>query len=430
MQLKNTWLPADYPDNENALQVSQAKQSNLITESNDTIYDAISSWWCKPLGHSHPLVIDSIHEQLKLFEHHIPANAWNLTIEKLSNKLVGIFDDMDKVLYASDGSSAIEIAMKLSYETRVLLGDPKRSKFVALSGAYHGETIFTLGVCGLKSYTANFSLLLAENYFIDNVVYVSDKNDPLWNDSQFDHKLWKEYFSQIAESTTALIFEPIVQGAAGMKFISRDFLYHLAMTAKQYDIHVIADEIMVGLGRLGVLSVTKDIIGIEPDIVCFAKNLTAGSIPMSVAVVNKHLVDIYRRYNKPFHHSHTHSCNALAANVAYNYLMYLESSDLLANVKEIERVLTDMFINFKSEFNYVLEHRILGTIAALKLDASLVNLSSLHDIGISNGIYLRNIGDVLYVMLPLNTTHGELGDIYSKLSGVFSSLALFEHRLI
>lgn len=188
MQLKHTWLPAASPDSLAALKVTKAQGSYLTLDSGAQIYDAISSWWCKPLGHRHPLVINSIMEQLNDFEHHIPANAFNDTIEELSSQLVSIFSTMDKVMYASDGSSAVEIAMKLSHESRVLEQTPQRSKFLALSGAYHGETIFTLSVCGINSYKSTFANLLQENYFIDEVPYVSSRLDPRWNECNFNQE--------------------------------------------------------------------------------------------------------------------------------------------------------------------------------------------------------------------------------------------------
>ena len=336
MPLNYTWLPADRPDMQNTnLHIYMAKGSYLITHDGKEIYDAISSWWCKPMGHQHPLVTKSIIEQLEYFEHHIPANAWNSTIEKLSCRLVQIFTQMDKVMYASDGSSAVEIAMKLSYETRILGQQSHRNKFIAMNGAYHGETLFTLGVCGIPAYTINYAALLQNNYFIDNISYVNGTDDPRWLECNFDREYWENFFAQHAINATALIIEPVVQGAAGMKIISRDFLIKIINLARQHDLHIIADEIMVGLGRLGCYSVSKEILNCEPDLACFAKNLTAGSIPMSAVVINRSISNQFRMHNQLFPHSHTHSCNAIAAAVAVNYLNWLDNSDVLFQVTDV-----------------------------------------------------------------------------------------------
>lgn len=429
MKLKYTWLPASTPDNNsNTIQITHAHGSTLTTENQQVIYDAISSWWCKPLGHTHPLVINSIHEQLKYFEHHIPAQAWNETIETLSTILVKIFSQMDKVVYACDGSSAIEIAMKLSIESRVLQEQTTRNKFVALDGAYHGETVFTLGVCGIDSYKANFIELLHKNHFIQHIVYVNNRQDPLWHDSKFDHNFWDNYFSSIAMETTALIFEPIVQGAAGIKIISKDFLVKLVKTARKYGIHIIADEIMVGLGRLGVLSVSKEILGIEPDIICFAKNLTAGSIPMSAVIVNQSITDIYRRKNKAFYHSHTHSCNAIAAKVACNYIKYLNSSNILKQIEKYEPLLIKIFNNFVLDYPFVTSCRVIGAIAALEIQHDVIKHINIFDIGIKNHIYLRNINNIIYIMPPLYNLSNEIPIIERLMRQVLSELQNIFHR--
>lgn len=420
MSLNYTWLPASAPDVTDALKIVKAEGSHLITDNGLRIYDAISSWWCKPLGHGHFIVKNSIYEQLGFFEHHIAANAYNDVIEDLSKQLVGIFSGMSKVMYASDGSSAIEIAMKLSYETRVITGQKHRSKFAALCGAYHGETVFTLSVCGIDSYRNRYADLLQKNYFVDNICYVASRFDPLWSKCDFDEEKYNNFFAKIAADTSALIIEPIVQGAAGLKIISRDFLVQLVLTARKYDIHIISDEIMVGLGRLGCLSVSAEILDFEPDIVCFAKNLTAGSVPMSAAIINAKITDVFK--DKVFAHSHTHSCNAIGARVALNYLKYLDNSSLIQNVQIAEIKLLELMQSLAAEFAFIRNPRAIGAIAAcdLKLNKSL--LEQIFYLGVRHGIYLRPIGNMLYIMPPLYNINTDLHEIKHKLLSMFKTI--------
>jgi len=422
MTLTHTWLPASKPDAEDLLQIVKAEGSHLITLDGRVIYDAISSWWCKPLGHRHPLVIKSITEQLKHFGHHISVAASNQIIEELSTRLVNIFSQMDKVMYASDGSSAIEMAMKLSYKTRVLNNQKERNKFIALNGAYHGETIFTLAACGIESYKTTYANLLTENYFIEDIPYVNSRFDPLWLECNFAADKLDKFFAQIAGQTTALIIEPVVQGAAGIKIISRDFLIKLINLAKKYAIHIISDEIMVGLGRLGCYSVTKDILHYEPEFVCFGKNLTAGSIPMSAVVINKSITDVFRQHQRLFAHSHTHSCNVLAASVALNYLKFLDNSPLLNNVILIEPKFLELMQKFATKFEFITNPRAIGAIAAceLRLDKSILN--SIFKIGVQHGIYLRLIGNTLYILPPLYNLSHDLFEIERKLNAVLTSI--------
>ena len=169
-KLQHTWLPASTPNSEPIFKVIKAEGSHLYLDNGLQIYDAISSWWCKPLGHNHPIVANSLIKQLSLMEHHIPANLYNDVIESLSAKLIRPFKNMTKVMYACDGSSAVEIAMKLSYESRLLMEQPQKTQFIALKNAYHGETIFTLSVCGIESYKKAYTpFLFADHVFLHRV---------------------------------------------------------------------------------------------------------------------------------------------------------------------------------------------------------------------------------------------------------------------
>ena len=428
--LKHTWLPASTPDANNAIKIVKAEGSYLILDNGQKIYDAISSWWCKPLGHRHNLVNQAIISQLESFEHHIPANAYNDQIEKLSYQLCNIFDTMDKVMYASDGSSAVEMAMKLSYEARLLQGHALRSKFLSLNNAYHGETIFTLSVCGINSYKAAYTPYLYNNYFIENIPYVSGRFDPLWHHCGINMSELEQFIADKAQEVTALIIEPIVQGAAGLKIISRDFLINLVNLAKKYDIHVISDEIMVGLGRLDCLSVTKDILDYEPEFIYFAKNLTAGSIPMSATIIKNTVSDLFRNNSKLFAHSHTHSCNALAASVANNYLEFLITHIIpkahqkvgLNKIAHHEVVLTQIFNDLAAKFSFIQNPRVISSIAACELNLKPEALSQIFNIGLNNSIYLRPIGNTLYVMPPLYNLQHDLIEIKDKLQSTLGQI--------
>jgi adenosylmethionine-8-amino-7-oxononanoate aminotransferase len=425
MSLNYTWLPAAEPEFASTiLQISSANGSYLIDSNGEFIYDAISSWWCKPLGHRHALIQESIKTQLQRFEHHIPANAYNDNLEQLSLYLIQNFSTMDKVMYASDGSSAVEIALKLSYETRMLSHEPQRNKFIALADGYHGETIFTLGVCGIPSYKEAYARLIPSNYFITPIVYVSGTDDPLWHKCNFNHAWWRQFFTAYAPTASGLIFEPIVQGAGGIKIISRDFLIQLITLAREFGLHIIADEIMVGLGRLGCLAVTKEILGVEPDLVCFAKNLTAGSIPMSAVVINRSISSKFSAAKHAFPHSHTHSCNGLATAVALNYLKLLKTSNLLIQVQENEIHFKHLVIKLAAEFPFIYNCRNIGALAAFDLNLPAAVIAQIYHYGLKAKIYLRPIANTVYIMPPLNNLSAELPIIYEKLQAVFKEISL------
>lgn len=427
--LSHTWLPTNTPDNNDTIfKVIKAYGPYIILENHHKIYDAISSWWCKPLGHCNPLVIQSINTQLKQFEHHIPTNLYNDTIEKLSAKLTQLNTNLEKVAYASDGSSAIEIAMKLSYEFRLINGQTHRTKFIALNNAYHGETIFTLSVCGLNHYKSTYQPYLVDNFFLNDIPYVSSRHDQLWNgmDNNYNEIFYnklEQYITQIAPNVTALIIEPIVQGAAGIKIISLYYLQRLIQITQKYNIHIICDEIMVGLGRLGYTCVSKELLNIEPEFICVAKNLTAGSIPMSATIMHKTITDSFNHANKAFTHSHTHSCNALAASVANSYLDYLESSTLKNDVLHVEKTFLQIFSDFTKKYDFIKNPRAFGAIGACDLMLDSQVIKEISNIGITHGIYLRPIGNTFYIMPPLYNLQNDMDEIITKLDKVLSSLS-------
>ncbi len=421
--MQYTWLPASSPNPKDIIKVVKAQGSHIILDNGNVIYDAISSWWCKPMGHRHPLMQEALIEQLAKYEHHIAANTYNDNIEELSYKLTNKFQNPYKVMYASDGSSAIEIAMKLSYETRLLTNEPNRNKFLALNNSYHGETIFTLSVCGLDNYKKNYKPFLADNYFINNIPYVNFTSDLLWLDCRDAFKDIEKYLDSIKTNITALLIEPVVQGAAGLKIISKDFLIKLLNWAKNNNIHIISDEIMVGLGRLGFFCVTKELLELEADFICFAKNLTAGIIPMSAVLIKNSIFETFKIKNKLFAHSHTHSCNSLAASVANKYLSYLEENNLNKVVFDSEIKIRQMLESLINKYSFIKNIRAIGSIAAFDINLTN-NIENIFLLGIKHGIYIRPIGNSLYIMPPIYNLKHDLIEIENKLINILDDFSI------
>ena len=258
------------------LVIASANGSYLELSDGKKIIDAISSWWCKSLGHNHPALKQALLHQLERFEHVIFANTTNHLITRLSEKLAQLMPHLSKVFYASDGSSAVEIALKMSLHARVNEGNFKRTRFLALKNAYHGETLATLSVSDLGIYRTPYESALFKTPFIE-APYVANTDDPVWNDARSFWIEAEKNLEHYCDTATALIIEPIVQGAAGMKIISKDFLERLADWAKAHDIHIIADEIMTGIGRTGKMLACEH-TNIQPDFVCVSKGLTFGVV--------------------------------------------------------------------------------------------------------------------------------------------------------
>lgn len=393
--------------------VTSAKGSYIELSDGSRLIDAISSWWCKPLGHAHPVLQQALKQQLAQFEHVMFANTTFENIILLSEKLAQLTTSLDKVFYASDGSCAVEIAMKMSLHARQIQGQTKRVRFMALENSYHGETALTMSVSDLGIYKAPYAAVLTDAFFLRGIPYVSSTNDPVWQDCS---TYWPALLQQLeahAEELTAILVEPIVQGAAGMKIYSQDFLKRLRAWTASKGIHLIADEIMTGLGRTGMPLACQH-AQIEPDFLCLAKALTGGCLPLSATLTSSAIYQLfYDDYakGKSFLHSHTHTGNALAVSVALACLQVLEQEQIYQKAKELESKLEQAMQTVADETGKLTNLRQLGAIAAADLlpqDKQSRIGFKVSQASIAHGALIRPIGNALYWLPPLILSDQEL----------------------
>ena len=419
--LKHVWYPcADMKDYKKfrPKHIKRAYGSYIETEDGERIIDAISSWWCKSLGHNHPRLQSAMIEQLHKFEHVMQPHTTNDVIADLSEELSGLTNTLKKVFYASDGSTVIEIALKMALHAQKILGHEKRNKFMALSNGYHGETLGALSVSDLGKYKAPYNDLLFETFFINDIPYVSGTEDNLWKNCQNNWTDIEKKLEPYENYLAAIIIEPIAQGAGGMKIYSQDFLKNLSIWAKKKAIYLIADEIMTGIGRTGKMLAINH-ADIEPDILCLSKGLTSGMLPLSACLVSQEIYDIF--YNKePFLHSNTHYGNALAASVALEVLKIFEQESIIEKSSEIN--MGEMMQKVADETGLLTNVRSIGAIAA----ADFVNIDKfkLYKRSMELGAILRPINNSLYWMPPLNIEKDVLEDLsnITKFSLLESSL--------
>lgn len=409
--LRHIWHPCsqmkDY-EQFKPLLVQSAKGSYIELADGRKIIDAISSWWCKSLGHNHPRLQQALLKQMHQFEHVIFANTTNETIIVLSEKLAGLTHSLKKVFYAGDGSSAVEIAMKMSLHARQIKGETKKTKFIALQNGYHGETLGALSVSDLGLYKKPYDAVTLDVFFLSPIPYVLTTQDPLWQDAEIVWQQAKSKLEKQVETTTAIIVEPIVQGAAGMKIYSQDFLKKLRKWCYENNIHFIADEIMTGLGRTGKMLACQH-AGIEPDFICLSKGLTSGWMPFSAVLTTQEMYQtFYDDYaeGKAFLHSHTYSGHALAAIVAIEVLTIIEELQLCNWAQTLGSAMFHAMNEIADETKKLQQVRQLGAIVAADLKPS----SKMERQGFyvqkkaaELGALLRPLGDTIYWLPPLNT---------------------------
>jgi len=388
------------------IEIYHAQGSYLYTEQGPII-DAISSWWCKSLGHGHPHVLKAIHNQLDQFEHIIAATTTHSNLSALGAILAKI-SDLQHVFFACDGSSAVEIALKLSIQASQLKGYPKtRNRFVSLSNSYHGETLATLSVSDLGLYKKPYDSFSLHCEFIKNIPYVNSEQSYLWSNCE---AIWPEILHTLEknkEDICAIIVEPIVQGAGGMRIYSADFLKRLALFAKENDIYMIADEIMTGLGRTGKWLASEH-AEIKPDLICLSKGLTSGTMPLSCVLIDHSIYELFYGNQEPektFLHSHTYSGHAVGVSAALATLNYMQKENINLISQSLGNHMAGCFKEIAATTQKLSNVRSIGAIVAGDLpEHENRNIQlEFHKTALGKGAYIRLLGRTLYWLPPLNT---------------------------
>lgn len=387
------------------LVVHKAKGSYLYTDQGPII-DAISSWWCKSLGHGHPAILSAMKQQMDAFEHVIAANTTHPSLVELGEKLAKI-SNKQHVFFASDGSSAVEIAMKMALHANQIKGQSRRCEFISLTNSYHGETLATLSVSDLGIYKRPYEGYGVTCHFIDALPYVSGMDDPLWHDADAHWQKSLLQLEKIKTNVCALIVEPLIQGSGGMLCYSSHFLKKLADWARQNDILLIADEIMTGMGRTGKWLASQH-AGIDADLICLSKGLTSGAMPLSCVLIDHDIFqlfyDDYERGNS-FLHSHTHSGNALAISAALATINTMEAEGTNQQAAELGQLMHQHFAQISRETGKITNVRALGAMVAgdlIPIDNQRAG-NLLYQEARKRGALLRPIGNTLYWLPPLNT---------------------------
>ncbi len=399
--------------------------SPIVIEKGEGIYlfdtegkryiDVISSWWCNLLGHCNPKINEAVKNQIDKLEHVIFANFTHKPAITLCEKLSKILPvGLCKFNFTDNGSSAIEAAMKVSFQYHAQTGNPKKTKFMALSDAYHGETIGALSAGDCDLYTKLYKPILMDIIRIkgpDCFRCPYGKTRENCNCECFEDA--EKQFEKYGQETAAILVEPMLQGSAGMKIYPPLYLKKLRQICDKYNVHLLADEIATGFGRTGKMF-AFDHAGVSPDIMCLSKGLTGGYMPCAMFVTTQKIYDaFYSDYNegKAFMHSHTYSGNPLACAAANAVLDILSDESVLKqaqeNAKYFNKIIKEKFLPHKN----VGEVRSIGLINAIELvkdkttkeplDGKLRTGYQIYKKALQKGVILRPLGDVIYFNPPL-----------------------------
>ena len=384
------------------VEVKSASGDHLLLADGRRIIDGISSWWCKLLGYQHPRLREALIRQAGKLEHSIFANTTSAPLVELSEMLCQRIKGVDRVIYAGDGSSVVDMAAKLSLFVHRRHGAAERCRFARLQNAYHGESIGAMSVSDVDKYISDFAGLCFKSHCLTGVPYVNGREHPLWTDAQASFDNCRGQLEAIAPSLAAIIVEPLLQGAGGMKVYSADFLARLCQWAQANGVHIIADEIMTGMGRCGSWTALSQ-AGCTADIVLLSKSLTAGWMPFSALLCSKGIADAALvKAEEPFPHSHTYMGHPLGAALACAAIEVIESEGVLDRAKELEGRMRKCFERIQGQTKALENIRAFGAVVAAEIveGASAGELAKLSGRLLDRGLLLRPLGRTFYWMPP------------------------------
>ena len=380
----------------------------LFDESGKKYIDGVSSWWVNIHGHSHPYIAKKVAEQLLKLEHVIFAGFTHPVAVELAERLLAILpNNQQKAFYSDNGSTAIEVAIKMCLQYWHNKGEG-RTKILAFNNAYHGDTFGAMAVSGRSAFTAAFDPLLFEVEFID-----------LPNESNIQRL--KSQISNLKSDLACFIFEPLVQGSAGMLMYEAKYLNELMAHCRQEGVLTIDDEVFTGFGRTGK-RFAADHVTERPDIMCFSKGLTGGTMALGLTTCTQDIFDAFLSDDKlkTLFHGHSFTANPVACAAALASLdLFLEESTA-ENISRIEEQHKQFALKIK-DYPRLKEVRQTGTIIAMewRTDGTTSYFSNLRDklytYFLDAGIILRPLGNITYILPPYCITNEDLNYIYRKI---------------
>ncbi|MGQ0751896.1 MAG: adenosylmethionine--8-amino-7-oxononanoate transaminase [Betaproteobacteria bacterium] len=365
--------------------------------------DAISSWWVNLFGHANPRINAALKDQLEALEHVILAGFTHEPVVQLSERLSRLAGGaLGHCFYGSDGASATEIALKMSFHYWRNRGRPGKTRFVSLAGSYHGETIGALSVTDVALFKDTYAPLLRASVQVPS---------PDWRKAEAGESA-RDYAVRCAEAlerhlashhaeTAALIVEPLVQGACGMAMHDPEYLRRAERLCERYEVHLIADEIMTGFGRTGTFFAHEQ-AGITPDFLCLSKGITGGYLPLSVVLTRDAIYEAFYddAVTRAFLHSHSYTGNALACRAALATLDIFEADRVIAanalRAARIRRAAQDI-----AQHPNVCGYRTTGMITAFEVASDRPDFSRwFFEQALARELLLRPIGNTVYFMPP------------------------------
>lgn len=405
------WHPyTQHKTSQTPIAISRGEGALLWDENNKEYIDAIASWWINPFGHSNKIIADAIYKQLTTLEHVLFGGFTHEPAINVAEKLIEILPkNQQKIFFSDNGSTAVEVAIKVALQY-FFNKNEKRTTIIAFENAFHGDTFAAMAASGISFYTQAF-----QGMFID-VVRIPV---PLKGQEQESFEALKNVIQN--HNCAGFIFEPLVQGAAGMVMYEPEALAKLIQICKANKVLTIADEVMTGFGKTGK-NFAMDYVSEVPDMICLSKALTGGTIPMAITTFTQEVFDAFYDddINKALFHGHTFTANPTGCAAALASIDLLQTPEMQANIERINK----SHLNFQKKIenhSKVITARTLGVIFAVEIKSDSEESyygsmrTKLYNFFIDKGVILRPVGNIVYILPPYIMTDEQLQKVYKTI---------------
>jgi adenosylmethionine---8-amino-7-oxononanoate aminotransferase len=407
----------------NVISIKRAEGSYLYDHDKKAYLDLISSWWVNLHGHAHPEIAKNIYEQAITLEHVLFAGCTHEPAVSLCEGLQTLLPSaLCKFFFSDNGSTAVEVALKMAYQYWHNLGNHQKTTFLSFEGGYHGDTFGAMAVGIASGFHDSFKGLLCHCLPIPYPDTWDDDDTVTLKEEKALHVL-KHCLERSHHTIAAIIIEPLIQGASGMRVCRTQFIQDVINLVRQYAILVILDEVMTGFGRTGTYF-AFDQLNLTPDLLCLSKGITGGFLPLALTIATRTIYEAFLgdNFKTALAHGHSYTANPLACRAAITSLNLLQHPACQNAIKHINSLHQLGIQRLREACPHVKKTRIMGTIAAFDIQPTQHTMSKITQRFLEDGMLLRPLGNTVYLLPPYCITREALTSAYSKIIHIINSL--------